>query len=76
MNIKINIIPVFLVCLACTLAGCGQKGPLFLPEPERAPKPDSASSTKETNTEASRQDKTLEESENQNAKKEKTSDKN
>jgi len=76
MNIKIYIIPVFLVCLACTLAGCGQKGPLFLPEPERAPKPESVSSTKQTNTEATLQDKTLGESENQNDEKEKTSDKN
>ena len=75
-NIRRNIIPVLLVCLGCVLAGCGQKGPLFLPEPERAPKPESASSTKQTNTEATPQDKILEENENQNDEKEKASDKN
>jgi len=57
------------------LAACGQKGPLFLPEPERASKPEPVTSIKQTKTEAEQTDKTLEKSDQPNYDKEKSSDK-
>ena len=76
ININRNIIAILFFCVSCTLAGCGQKGPLFLPEPERASKPEPVSSTIQTNTEATLPDKTPEESEQPDDEKEKVSDKN
>jgi len=75
-TINKNIILIFLFGFACTLTGCGQKGALFLPEPELASKPEPVSSTEQTNTEATLPDKATKESEKPNDKKEKTSDKN
>ena len=75
-HITRNIFTILFICLSCTLAGCGQKGPLFLPEPELAPKPEPVASTKPINTKATHPDKTLEESEDVNDEEEKSSEDN
>jgi len=69
------LIPILFLSISCILAACGQKGPLFLPEPDRASKPEPVASIKQTNTEVEHTDMTLEKSGQPNNDKEKSSDK-